>query len=84
LNNNTSLLGLQAAERLKVRGGYNWDSSSYRKYFDAFADGYNTMYKKSNEESVNDEESLMQTLPYALLLIVPVVLVFTLVALKNA
>lgn len=80
---NTSLFWLQAAERLKVRAGYNWDSSAYRKYFDAFADGYNTMYKKG-EESANDEESFMQTLPYALLLIVPVILVFTLVALKNA
>ncbi|KAG0607390.1 hypothetical protein M758_8G024500 [Ceratodon purpureus] len=77
------LFGFQAAEKLKVRAGYNWDSSSYRKYFDAFADGYNTMYKKG-EESTDDEDSLMQTLPYALLLMFPVILLFTLVALKNA
>jgi hypothetical protein len=41
------------------------------------------MYKKS-EESADGEDSLMQTLPYALLLIFPVILLFTLVALKNA
>lgn len=80
---NTSMVSLQAAERLKVTAGYNWDSSMYRRYFDAFADGYNTMYKNS-EESAKDKESLTQILPYALLLIFPVILVFTLVALKTA
>lgn len=56
----------------------------YRKYFDAFADGYNTMYKKTGESANDEEDSLMQTLPYALLLVIPVILVATLAALKNA
>jgi hypothetical protein len=77
------LFGFQAAERLKVRAGYNWDSSSYRRYFDAFADGYNTMYK-STDEPANDEELRAQTLSYAFLLILPVILVFALIALRIA
>lgn len=73
---------VQAAVKLKVKSRYDWDSSTYRKYFDAFADGYNTMYKNT-EEPATFEETLMQTVPYALLLIFPIVLVFTLAVLKN-
>lgn len=73
---------LQAAEKLKVKGGYNWDGSIYRKYFDSFADGYNTSYKANNEDM--STESFMQALPYALFLIFPVVVVFTLAALKSS
>uniref|UniRef100_A0A7I4FEG0 Uncharacterized protein n=1 Tax=Physcomitrium patens TaxID=3218 RepID=A0A7I4FEG0_PHYPA len=76
------LFGFQAAVKLKVKSRYDWDSSTYRKYFDAFADGYNTMYKNT-EEPATFEETLMQTVPYALLLIFPIVLIFTLAVLKN-
>ncbi|CAK9220615.1 unnamed protein product [Sphagnum troendelagicum] len=81
------LFGFQAAETLKVTGGYKWDTSTYRKYFDSFADGYNTMYKASKEEEEDQGSSdllLKQSLPYAIFLIFPVLVVFTLAALKNS
>lgn len=81
------LFGFQAAETLKVTGGYKWDTSTYRKYFDSFADGYNTMYKASEEEEEDQGSSdllLKQSLPYAIFLIFPVLVVFTLAALKNS
>lgn len=83
----TSCVIVQAAETLKVTGGYKWDTSTYRKYFDSFADGYNTMYKASEEEEEDQGSSdllLKQSLPYAIFLIFPVLVVFTLAALKNS
>ncbi len=84
----SSCVVVQAAENLKVTGGYKWDTSTYRKYFDSFADGYNTMYKASKEEEEEDQGSsdllLKQSLPYAIFLIFPVLVVFTLAALKNS
>eukprot|EP00271_Cylindrocystis_brebissonii_P021813 TRINITY_DN8034_c0_g1_i1.p1 TRINITY_DN8034_c0_g1~~TRINITY_DN8034_c0_g1_i1.p1 ORF type:complete len:559 (-),score=84.98 TRINITY_DN8034_c0_g1_i1:254-1930(-) len=77
------LFGFQAAENLRVRGGYDYNGDLYRNYFDAFADGYNTMYKGSEEE--NDEQKLFwEALPYAALLLLPLIFVFFAAKLKGS
>lgn len=68
----------QAMEKLKVDGGYKWDTSLYRQYFDSFADGYNSTYKADSGEETSEN-----LLPYALLLLCPILLVFALAAAKS-
>eukprot|EP00250_Pteridium_aquilinum_P010657 c19543_g1_i1 orf=186-527(+) len=77
------LFGFQAMNTLKVSPASKWDSSVYRKYFDAFsADGYNTLYKPSEDET--DDGSLReQAFIYLGLLLFPLVLFLLLVALKG-
>ena len=58
---------MRVSERLDI------DTSLYRPYFDAFADGYNSTYKASEEEK--NCNVMMEALPYAVFLILPLVLV---------
>ncbi|CAM6123255.1 unnamed protein product [Calypogeia fissa] len=73
------LFGFKAMEKLKVDGQYKWDTSIYRKYFDSFADGYNSTYKADTEEETSEN-----LLPYALLLLCPILLVVALAASNSS
>lgn len=64
----------QAAENLKIGGGNFVDTSAYRKYFEAFAYGYNTTYTKNDES--DDEDMTGQVLPYLGVLLLPLILLF--------
>lgn len=60
-----------------MSGLLDMDTSLYRPYFDAFADGYNSTYKASEEDK--SSSVMMEALPYALFLILPLVLVLAIV-----
>lgn len=60
-----------------MSGLLDMDTSLYRPYFDAFADGYNSTYKASEEEKSSD--MVMEALPYAAFLILPLVIVLVIV-----
>ncbi|KAG6556744.1 hypothetical protein Mapa_001688 [Marchantia paleacea] len=77
------LYGFRAMENLKVSTSNKWDTSVYAKYFEAFADGYNTNYKASEDET-SKEKLREQTLAYALLLFFPILLVVVLALSKGA
>ncbi|MCO5551654.1 hypothetical protein L7F22_005158 [Adiantum nelumboides] len=76
------LYGFQAMDSLKVSISSQWDSSVYKKYFGAFSDGYNTMYKPSEEE-VDEGRMRNQVFLYIGVLVFPVVLLLLVVALKG-
>lgn len=76
------LYGFQAMDNLKVATTSKWDSSVYRKYFDAFSDGYNTLYKPS-EEDTNDGSMRSQDFVYLGLLLFPLAVFLLIVALKG-
>eukprot|EP00897_Mesotaenium_endlicherianum_P000994 jgi/Mesen1/10896/ME000095S10232 len=76
------IFGFQAAEKLRVRGGYTWDGTMYRRYFDAFADGYNNTYKATEEDG--NDKYLQQALPYTIFLLFPIVLVIAAAFLKHS
>ncbi|KAI5056780.1 hypothetical protein GOP47_0028598 [Adiantum capillus-veneris] len=76
------LYGFKAMDNLKVSIGSRWDTSMYSKYFGAFSDGYNTMYKPSEQEL--DEGRLEnQAAVYIGVLLFPLVLLFLVIALKG-
>lgn len=74
--------GFQAMKMMKVSGSYTMDTSDYRKYLEAFTDGYNRTYNPTEEEKMKDE-TMGQLLPYIIFLLSPIALVFTAAAYKG-
>lgn len=77
------LFGFQAMDALKLSASAKWDSSAYRKYFDAFADGYNTLYKENMDDKA-EGQFFGETLMYLGFLMFPFLLVFLLVILRSS
>lgn len=76
------LFGFQAMDVLKVSATAEWDSTAYRKYFDSFADGYNTLYKPNGEEAI-DGSMVEQAFIYLGFLLFPLALFLLVIILKG-
>lgn len=76
------LFGFQAMDILKVSATSEWDSTAYRKYFDAFADGYYTLYKPNGEEAI-DGSMVEEAFIYLGFLLFPLALFLLVIILKG-
>ena len=69
-------------DALKLSTTSNWDGTLYERYFNNFTDGYNNLYKPSEEET-SDEEMTKQAIAYIGFLLFPLVLLFSIIFLRG-